>query len=110
MLEVVFRRVKDAEVDRLRAWMAELGDRTDEVRETFRQETVRHEAAFLLRGEDGPVLVYAIEAGDPAFGHRAAAASTLPIDEEHRRVMGSVLAGPAEAELLYECRLETEPG
>jgi hypothetical protein len=48
--------------------------------------------------------VYAIEAEDP--GHRVAASSTLPIDVEHREVMGSVLAGPAEAELLYECRLD----
>jgi hypothetical protein len=106
MLEVVFRRVKDEEVERLRAWMAELNRRAEEVRETFRQETVRHEAAYLLRGEEGPILVYAIEAEDPELGHRVAASSSLPIDGEHRRVMRSALAGPADAELLYECRLE----
>jgi uncharacterized protein DUF6176 len=106
VLEVRFRRVKEGEVDRLRAWMAEAGRRVEEVRETFRQETVRHEVAYLLRGEEGPVLVYAIEAEDPELGHRVAASSTLPIDRGHRRVMGSVLAGTADAELLYECRLE----
>jgi hypothetical protein len=106
MLEVVFRRVRKDEVDRLRRWMAELGRRAEEVRETFRQETVRHEVAYLLQAADGPVLVYAIEAEDPALGHRVAASSDLPIDVEHRTVMASVLAGPAEVEKLYECRLE----
>jgi hypothetical protein len=106
MLEVVFRRVKEPEVDRLRSWMAELNRRRDEVRETFRQETVRHEVAYLIEGVDGPVLVYAIEADDPALGHRVAAASDLSIDVEHRTVMASVLDGPAEAEKLYECRLD----
>jgi hypothetical protein len=106
MLEVAFRRVSEDQVDRLRAWMAELNARVDEVRETFRQETIRHEMAYLLQGEGGPILVYAIEAEDPDLGHRVAAASELPIDSEHRRVMGVVLDGTAEAELLYECRLE----
>ena len=30
----------------------------------------------------------------------------LPIDVQHRQVMGSVLEGPAEAEWLYDRRLE----
>ena len=106
MLEIVFRRVKENQVDRLRAWLSELNERADEVRETFRQETVRHEAAYLLRDESGPILIYAIEAEDPDLGHAVAAASPLPIDVQHREVMGSVLGGPVDAELLYECRLE----
>jgi hypothetical protein len=106
MLEVVFRRVKEPEVDRLRSWMAELNRRRDEVRETFRQETVRHEVAYLIEGVDGPVLVYAIEAEDPALSHRVAAGSDLSIDVEHRSVMASVLDGAADAEKLYECRLD----
>jgi len=106
MLEVAFRRVREEEVDRLRTWMAELNRRGDEVRETFRQETVRHEQAWLLPGGDGPILVYAIEAEDPELGHRVARASDLPIDVEHRRLMGEVLAGPARVELLYDCRLD----
>jgi Family of unknown function (DUF6176) len=106
MLELHFRLVKADEVERLREWMAELNGRMDEVRETFRNETVRHEVAYLIRGSEGPILVYAIEAEDPDHGHRAAATSTLPIDVQHREVMGSVLEGPAQAEWLYECRLE----
>jgi hypothetical protein len=106
MLEVAFRRVKEGEVGRLRAWMAELNRRGDEVRETFRQETVRHERAWLLQGADAPILVYAIEAEDPELGHRVARESTLPIDVEHRRLMAEVLEGPADVEPLYECSLE----
>lgn len=91
---------------RLRAWMSELNRRGDEVRETFRQETVRHERAWLLRGADAPILVYAIEAEDLELGHRVVRESPLPIDIEHRRVMAEVLEGPADAEPLYACRLE----
>jgi hypothetical protein len=29
---------------------------------------------------------------------------TLPIDDEHRKIMKRVLAGPAKVELLYECK------
>jgi hypothetical protein len=105
VLEVSFRLVKDGELQRPRAWMAELNRRQAEVRETFLNETVRHEVAYLVRGEQGSILVYAIEAEDPDRGHRAAATSKLPIDVQHREVMAPVLEGPAEAELLYECRL-----
>src|SRR5688572_4943621 len=106
MLEVAFRRVKEGEVDRLRAWMAGLNRRPEEVRETFRQESVRQERAWLLQGSDAPILVYAVEAEDPELGHLVARTSTLPIDVEHRRLMAEVLEGPADVEPLYECSLE----
>src|SRR5438045_1016611 len=61
MLQVVFSRVKVDQVDRLRSWMAELMARPHEVRQTFEQEGVRHEMAFLVEAREGPLLVYAIE-------------------------------------------------
>jgi hypothetical protein len=85
--------------------MAELVRRQDEVRETFRNEGVRHEQAFLMQSVDGPVLVYAHEVDDPEAAQRAYAASTLPLDAQHRKIMRSALDGPAHAELLYEVRL-----
>jgi hypothetical protein len=103
MLHVTFRRVVDE--PRLRAWMAQLGQRAEEVRQTFRQEGVRHEQAFLLRDAQGLVLVYAHEVDDPSAAHAAYAASTLPIDLEHRQQMAAALGGPADAELLYDVRL-----
>ena len=107
MLRVVFSRVRDGQVERLRAWMRELMARPDEVRATFEQEGVRHEAAYLLESRDGPVLVYAIEVEDESRAQQAFEASTLPLDQEHRQTMDAVLAGRglAAAELLYEMRL-----
>jgi len=109
MLSVVLRKLKDGEVDRLRSWMAELNERQDEVRETFAQEGVMHERAYLLEMEKGPVLVYAIEARDFEAASRAYNDSTLPIDLEHRKVMSKVLAEPADADLVYECQADASP-
>jgi hypothetical protein len=92
-------------VDELRAWMAELGQRQDEVRETFRNEGVRHEQAFLIQSVDGPVLVYAHEVDDPDAAQQAYAKSTLPLDLQHREVMGSVVGEAADVELLYDVKL-----
>jgi hypothetical protein len=105
MIRITFRRVREGEEERLRAWMQELNGRSHEVRETFRQEGVRHEAAYLLQTLDGPILVYAVEAPDFHRAHEAYADSTLPIDREHAEVMRAVLGHRAPAELLYSCDL-----
>jgi len=105
MLSVVFSRVRDGEVERLRAWGRELMERSDEVRETFRQEGVRHESSHLIQTADGWVHVIAIEVEDMERARAAFAASKLPIDSEHREVMQAALDGLFPAELLYECRL-----
>jgi Family of unknown function (DUF6176) len=107
VLVIKFSSVRPDELDRLRSWMGELMRRRNEVLETFEQETVRHEVAYLLEGRDGPILVYAIEAEDADRAGRVFQASTLPIDVEHKRVMEASLDGPAQAELLYECAAET---
>jgi Family of unknown function (DUF6176) len=109
VLVVRFSSVKPDQLDRLRSWMGELMRRRDEVRETFKQETVRQEVAYLLPGREGPILVYAVEAEDTEHAGRVARASTLPIDIEHRHVMGEVLQGAADAELLYECDAGSSP-
>ena len=44
------------------SWMRELKERRDEVVESFEQEGVRQEKAWLLEDDEGYVLVYAIEA------------------------------------------------
>ncbi|WP_228281928.1 DUF6176 family protein [Rubrobacter marinus] len=103
-----FFRVREAKVDDLRSWMKEIEDREGEVLETFRNEGTRHERAFLLEGSDGPVLVYVMEVDDPEKARRAYADSKLPIDAEHRRVMGEVLVGGAEAEELLNISARRE--
>src|SRR6059036_2648651 len=108
MLLVVMRQVQPGQVDRLRAWLHELQQRSEEVRETFRQETVRQEVAYLMEGRDGPVLIYAMEAEDFAQASEAFKSSTLPIDAEHKKVMAEVLGDPVPVEQLYECALPPE--
>jgi hypothetical protein len=107
MLQVEFRKVRPDRVDRLREWLHELERRAAEVRETFAQETVRHEIACLIEAREGPVLIYAMEAEDFERAAAAYQGSVLPIDREHRDVMTDVLLpGSASVEQLYECRLD----
>ena len=106
MLRISIRHVRKDQVGRLRAWFAEVNGRLDEVRETFVQEGVHHEQAFLLEGKDGPILIYAVEMEDPVQARLAFQNSQLPIDHEHARIMAQALAGRVDAELLYECQLE----
>ncbi len=105
MLQIVFARVREDQLDRLRWWMSELTRRKDEVRQTFAQEGTRHEVAYLLYDLEGPVLVYAIEAEDHDRAREAFESSMLPIDIEHRQIMQEALDGPADVELLYDVRL-----
>jgi hypothetical protein len=106
MIEVVFRKISPGKVDRLRAWLRELNERQEEVRQTFEQETVRHERGYILEGKDGPILAYVMEAKDFDRASKAYRSSTLAIDKQHKEVMADCLGDPAEAELLYECQLE----
>jgi hypothetical protein len=106
MLRVVFRRIRPEKEAGLRAWLKELMARQDEVREAFVQESVRHEQAFIIQGENGPVLVYAMEAEDHEQARGAFEASTLPIDAEHKKVMRDTLGEALDLEPLYDCFLE----
>lgn len=105
MLTVSFSKVRDAQLDKLRAWGRELTRRADEVKETYRQEGVSHEASYLIETRRGWILVFAAEVEDREKARAAYQASTLPIDVEHHRVMQATLNGAFEAELLYECHL-----
>jgi hypothetical protein len=106
MVRVRFFKVRPERLARLRAWMAELAQRDQEVRQTLRQETVRHELAYLIQGPDGPVLVYIIEAEDLGQAARAVRENPLPIDREHQRVMAEVLGDPLSAECLLDMTLD----
>ena len=108
MLRLAFRRIKPGKEERLRAWLSELMERQDEVRETFVRETVRHEQAFIIEGREGPLLIYAMEAEDHEKGQRAVRASTLAIDLEHKEVMEEVLGERLEVKPLYECALHAQ--
>jgi hypothetical protein len=102
VLKISFRRVRDGQLEPLRAWMNALMERQHEVRQTFEQEGVRHECAYLTQDREGYVLVYVAELEDEVAAHAAYARSTLPIDLEHRVIIAQLIVGPAEAELLYD--------
>jgi succinate dehydrogenase/fumarate reductase flavoprotein subunit len=108
MIRVMFARVRDHKVERVRAWLRELDERGDEVRETFAAEGVRQEQGYLLSVDGVPVLAYVMDVDDPERAREVFAASTLPIDVEHRQVVAEVLAGNVEAELLYDVRAAPE--
>jgi hypothetical protein len=105
-LRVRFFRVVPEKLDRLRWWMSEVSRRREEALKTLANESVRHEAGWLLETADGPILVYALEAEDLARVDEAFNASTFPIDHEHRRVMDEVLGEPFPAEALVDLRRE----
>lgn len=106
MLKLTIAKVNPEEEESLRAWLAQLNSRHDEVRETFAREGVRHEQAYLLRTSDGPILIYAVEAQDYELTGKTFQSSTLPIDLEHKAAMSRALAGKANVELLYDCASE----
>ena len=106
MLKVSIRMVNPGQEGRLRDWLAELMRRKDEVRATFKQESVRHEQAFLLPTAAGTALVYVVEAEDLEQASAAYKNSTLSIDMEHRQVMEQVLGERIPVELLYDCAIE----
>lgn len=102
MLRVWISRIRAGKEARVRQWLAELTTRADEVRETFRDETVRAEQAFIIPGEGGPLLLYVIEAEDLEQGSRAFANSTHRIDIEHKAVMRECLDEPLALRPLYD--------
>ena len=102
MLRVSFRRIRSGKEAQVRAWLAELSARADEVRATFVDETVRHEQAFVLQTIDGPVLVYAMEAADFDRGKEAFAQSKHAIDEEHKQIMHECLGDRLDVHALYD--------
>jgi hypothetical protein len=106
VIKLAIRKVKPDEEAHLRSWMTELTRRKEEVLATFVQEGVRHEQAYLFATAEGSILIYAMEAADHDRAALAFRESRLAIDAEHRRVMDQVLGGPANAELVYECRVE----
>jgi len=108
MLQVAINRVRPEMEARLRAWLAELNTRADEVRETFHDETVRAEKGYVVAGSEGPLLIYVIEAEDFEKGAKAYASSQHKIDAEHRAVMRECLMESPKIDALYDVALKTD--
>jgi uncharacterized protein DUF6176 len=110
MLRVAIERIHPGKEQRLRAWLAELNSRAAEVRETFHDETVRAEQAYIVAGQEGPLLVYVTQADDLPRGAKAFAESKHQIDAEQKAVMRECLAGSLKLKPLYDVFLESAKG
>ena len=108
MLRVEIRRIRPEKEPRLRAWLVELNSRADEVRATFRDETVRAEQAYIVAGDEGPLLLYVMEAEDFDRGGKAFATSRHKIDTEHKEVMRECLVASPNLVPVYDVALETK--
>jgi hypothetical protein len=103
MLRIAFAHIRPEKEERLRAWLKELDQRRSEVLETFRQETTRHEQVFIIRGEKGPLLVYAMEAEDHSAVKAAFESSELKIDVQHRDILRECISGPLLVTPDFDC-------
>jgi predicted Rdx family selenoprotein len=88
---MVKQRIEEGKVDRLTEWMAEVRDRSDEAEATLRDEGMLTESAFLEHTDDGPHLVYYMEAEDIGRVWEQYEDSDHDIDREHKQVMREVL-------------------
>ena len=95
-------RIKPEQESRLREWLLELNNRADEVRETFRDESVRAEQAYIVSTADGPILVYGMEAEDCKRGVDMYKRSKRPIDVEHLETMRECLGGSLQLSPIYD--------
>jgi hypothetical protein len=106
MQKISFRKVLPDQVGPLREWMAGLMERREEVLETFIAETVRSEQAWLIESDEGPVLVFCVEAESLEDAAAAYRTSELTIDIEHQAAMRCFVEDLAPAELLFELSRE----
>jgi len=106
MLKVSIQMIKPGQERELREWLSELMRRKEEVRETFKQETVRHEQGYLMQINGGATLIYIVEAENLEQASTAYRNSSLPIDTEHRHILNQVLGERIPTELLYDVALE----
>jgi hypothetical protein len=102
MLHTTFARVDEEDVPRLRQWLTSLSSRSEELRESYRQQGTRHELFFLVRTRRLPVLVLISEVADVEHATRSFLRSELPIDVEFKALFQEIAPEDAEVELLYD--------
>ena len=104
MIRLAVYRVRPDKLDRLKAWLIEVAQRPDEVRESFAEGGITHEQAHLIVTANGPMLVAAVEHTDREAVSESSRRSTLPLNVEHEAVMAEVLDGVAETTVLLDFR------
>lgn len=108
MIRVAIRRVHPDKETKLRSWLAELNSRADEVRATFKDESVRAEQAYIVPGVSGPILIYIMEAENFDQDSKAYAESRHPTDTTHREVMRECVGDSLGLKPLYDVACITD--
>ena len=103
MIHLAVRRVNPEHLELFREWMAQLnGPRREEVLATLDDEGCSHELAVLVKGPDGPLIIYAMEVESIEKSRDAADNSTHRIDKEHRAVMDKAVGERPSLEKLLD--------
>ncbi len=102
MLNTTIARVDEADVPRLREWLASLAERREELRESYRTQGTRAEQFFLIRTRRNPILVLISELDDVEEGTKTFLTSELPIDLEFKTLYQGISPEEADVELLYD--------
>ena len=102
MLNATIARVREDELPKLRAWLASLGERRDELGESYRRQGTRHELFFLVRARGQPLLVLISELDDVEQASSAFLRSDFPLDVEFKTLFQQVSPELADVELLYD--------
>jgi hypothetical protein len=93
-------KLKQGALPRVRAWMAEMAGRRDEVIATMRDEAVIHECYFLDHAQDGDYLVGVFTAENCERARQVFAASVHRIDAEHKQFQADAYGTVQRLELL----------
>lgn len=102
MLNTTFLRVREEKLPELRAWLGALEGRQEELRTVYAAEGTRSEQFFLVRGEDGPVLVIVTELEDRRRGGETFLRSPMPLALEFKQLIQEASDGPTLYEALYD--------
>jgi hypothetical protein len=104
LIHVTFVRIARDQVPRLRAWLAGLVDRRNELAESYRRQHTRRELFHLVEGSDGPLLVITSESDDLRAGTEEFLNSELAIDVEFKTLIQEIGEGESGVEKVYDSR------
>lgn len=109
MLNATFARVDEEDLPRLRAWLASLAERREELRESYRRQGTRHELFFLIRTAREPLLVLISELEDVERGTASFLRSDMPLDLEFKTLVQEISEFEEGVELLYDSASYVDP-
>ena len=99
MQQLYIRKIREGKVEALREWSKQLSTtRLDEARSSLAVENVSREFAYVahINGE------YFFIAYMESIGEIAPADMTMPVNQEHVKVLKECLEIPQKGELLYD--------